>query len=28
LMDLVTYCDEAIGQDNISEIEERMTNAA
>ncbi|MCS5550545.1 MAG: hypothetical protein NZ811_03400 [Gammaproteobacteria bacterium] len=28
LMDLVTYCDEAIGVDNLSEIEERMTNAA
>ena len=28
LMDLITYCDEAIGADNLSEIEERMTNAA
>ena len=28
LMDLITYCDEAIGADNLSEIEERLTNAA
>jgi len=28
LMDLITYCDEAIGTDNLSEIEERLTNAA
>jgi len=27
LMDLVTYCDEAIGVDNVSEIEGRMMNA-
>jgi hypothetical protein len=24
LMDLVTYCDDAIGKDNVSNIEERM----
>ncbi len=28
LMDLITYCDEAIGKDNISEIEGRMSSAA
>ena len=28
LMDLITYCDEAIGADNLSDIEERLTNAA
>ena len=28
LMDLVTYCDDAIGADNVSDIERRMTNAA
>jgi len=27
LMDLVTYCDDAIGMDNVSEIEGRMMNA-
>ena len=27
LMDLVTYCDDAIGVDNVSEIEGRMMNA-
>jgi DNA polymerase-1 len=27
LMDLVTYCDEAIGVDNVSEIEGRMSSA-
>jgi len=27
-MDLITYCDEAIGTDNLSDIEERLTNAA
>jgi len=24
LMDLITYCDDAIGTDNVSEIQERM----
>ena len=24
LMDLITYCDDAIGKDNISEIQGRM----
>ena len=28
LMDLVTYCDDAIGSDNLFEIERRMMNAA
>jgi 5'-3' exonuclease len=28
LMDLMTYCDEAIGSDNVSDIEGRMMNAA
>jgi hypothetical protein len=28
LMDLVTYCDDAIGEDNVSEIEGRMSSAA
>lgn len=27
LMDLVTYCDDAIGADNVSDIQRRMTNA-
>lgn len=27
LMDLVTYCDDAIGADNVSDIKRRMTNA-
>ena len=26
LMDLVTYCDDAIGSDNISEIDRRLIN--
>ena len=27
LMDLITYCDDAIGADNVSEITRRMMNA-